>query len=149
MRIKVIIVVTLIAALLLFGCKRKELIYEKIANHTNVVEDSSYGRIEMSFDILDGENVRSFETKPGITYNFDYDYNINEGDIKIIFTDSEKNTLAQTEWSSEIEKKLKKSECSTAILWGHGGNKKIESTDSEIRIVIFGKEASGSVKVEW
>lgn len=75
------------------GCAKKDLIYEKLANHINIEEDSAYGKIKMNFDKLDGEDIRFFVTKKGDMYEFNYEYNISNGDIKIIITDSQENYL--------------------------------------------------------
>ncbi len=131
------------------GCANKELIYEKFANHTNVVEDSTYGKIKIDFDTLDGENVRAFEAKIGKVYEFKYEYNILNGDIKIIITDSKENILGQTKWNSEEEQDIKKDEGETVKVNGSGGVIKVRSVDGKIRIVVDGKEASGNLKIEW
>lgn len=145
----IMVVLVFITSFTFGGCSAEELQFEKIANHTNVVEDSAYGKIKMTFDILDGEDVRAFETKPGKTFSFIYDYDIDQGDIKIAFTDSNGEILGQTEWSSEFENRIQESEGESAKLNGSGGVLSIKSTDNKLRIVIMGKVASGNLVIEW
>lgn len=138
-----------ITAIAFFGCSSRLLVFEKLADHTNIVENSVYGKIDMKFDTLDGEDVRVFTAKPGASYDFKYEYNIAKGDIKIIFTDSKENILAQTKWKSEVETEIRESEGDTAILNGSGGVEAVKSADERLRIVIIGKEASGNLKIVW
>lgn len=145
----ILAILVFVSMLAFFGCSHKELTYEKTAKHDNVVEDSSYGNINMTFKKLDGEDIRAFETKPGRNYEFEYSYSITDGDIKIMFTDSKGDILAQTKWSSEAEKKLKAEKGESAKLNGSGGILEVESSDNKIRIVISGRSSSGEVKIEW
>jgi len=131
------------------GCAKKDLIYEKLANHIYIEEDSAYGKIKMNFDKLDGENIRAFVTKKGDMYEFDYEYHISNGDIKIIIADFQENILEQTMWNSEKEQELKKEKGDTAIVNGSGGVFNVKSTDEKIHIIIAGKDATGDLKIEW
>lgn len=83
-------------------------------------------------------------------YEFDYEYNISNGDIKIIINDSQENILEQTMWNSEFEQELKKETGDgTVMVNGSGGTFKVKSTNEKIRIVIAGKDATGDLKIEW
>jgi hypothetical protein len=145
------IIISFLALLIILsftGCIKKELIFEKYANHINVVEDSRYGKIKMNFDKLDGEDIRSFKAIEGKKYEFEYEYNISSGDIKIVITNSNNIILAESKWKTKLEHDIMKDTDDPINVDGSGGVLGINSIDDKIRIVIIGKEATGDLKIE-
>ena len=130
------------------GC-RKTLEYESIANHINVAENSKYGLIDMKFDLLNGKDIRTFQTKAGITYEFNYNIDMQSGDIRVMFTDSNDNIIEDIGWFSEHKKAFEEENKWQVNLNGIGGIKKVKSIDDKIKVVIEGKDAQGYVKISW
>lgn len=128
----------------LTSCSKEELQFEEMANHKNVVESSQYGKIDMSFDELDGKDIRTFKTKVDKEYEFEYKYKIDSGELLIEFTDSKGNILAKLPDGNELKK-----EDSHIKIGEVGGVIKVTSADEKIKIIINGKKASGYININW
>ena len=146
---QIISCVLMLSFIMLFSGCGKTLQYESIADHLNVVENSKYGLIDMKFDLLNGKNIRTFQTKVGITYNFGYDIDIQKGDIRVIFTDSNDNIIEDIGWISEYKKEIDPENNDHVNVYGTGGVKKVKSIDDKIKVIIEGKEAVGSINISW
>lgn len=149
---KKIMIVLIVAMFLLTGCAEETLKYESMANHVDLVEESEYGSISLEFSELDGENIRSFESKKGQDYKFDYDYLITEGSLTIEFRDSKDNILEEfvldeSEYINALESLKEDNE--TAALHGIGSSISVKASDDKIKIVIVGEKAKGKFKIVW
>jgi len=140
-----LITISLILALAgLSACAKKspELEYEKIAIHEDMIENSEYGKIDMKFKKLDGEDIRSFKAEKGKIYKFKYE--AESGEIKIQFADSEGNILDRLPDGSETK------QSNDNIHIGEiGGYIDVESPDEQMKIIIVGKNVEGYVNITW
>lgn len=137
----------------LVGCTNREINYENLAQHKDLVEETDYGNISMSFSLLNGDDIRTFHTRPGKKYNFEYTYLITEGSILLQFRDSEDNVLDEVLLSDEeykLEKtKLESENDGSVNIYEFGSLTRIYSRDVEIKIVISGINAKGKLSVKW
>ena len=149
---KKLMIILIIAMILLTGCADKSLDYESMANHVDLVEESEYGNVSLEFSELDGENIRSFESKKGKEYKFDYDYLITEGSLTIQFRDNKDNILEEfvldeSEYINALESLKKDNE--TAALHGIGSSISVKANDGRIKIALIGEKAKGKFKIVW
>ena len=147
------IIIFIMVMILITACGQENLTYESVANHVDLVEESEYGSISLEFSELDGENIRSFESKKGKEYKFDYDYLITEGSLTIEFRDSKDNILEEfvldeSEYINALES-LKKDHGETAALHGIGSSISVKASDDKIKIAIVGEKAKGKFKIAW
>jgi hypothetical protein len=143
----------MIVFIIFTGCSRNTLEFENIASHKDIVEESEYGKIKMEFSKLDGEDIRSFNTKQGKTYKFGYKYLITEGAIVLQFRDSKDNIITEIILSEDdykdAKKETEKDDGGQVKIHEFGSNIKVKSSDQKIKIAIIGKEASGKIKITW
>lgn len=148
-----ILLVLLAAMVVLSGCAKKEIVYEGMAEHKDLIEETEYGNIRMSFSRLNGSDIRTFESKPDKVYAFKYTYLITEGFISLQFRDSMDNVLEEILLSSEdyeTEKnKLPGGQEGRANIQEFGSQRSVKSTDKAIKIVINGNEAKGHFNITW
>ncbi len=147
------IIVLVLVSTSLVGCSNKEINYESMAQHKDLFEETEYGSINMIFSLLNGDNIRTFHTKPGKKYEFNYAYLIEEGFIALQFRDSEDNVLDEISLSAEEYKseksKLESEHDGSVNINEFGSMTTIMSKDDEIKIVISGKDAKGKLHIKW
>jgi len=128
----------------LSACTKKSLEYEKKAIHEDMTEDSAYGKIDMKFRKLDGEDIRTFKAEKGKIYEFIYKYQTESGELSIQFADSKGNILDSLPDGSETKKK------DDSIRIGEiGGIIDVESPDEQMKIIITGNNAEGYINITW
>ena len=147
------IIMFIMVMILMTACGQENLTYESIANHVDLVEVSEYGNVSLEFSELDGENIRSFKSKKGKEYKFDYDYLITEGSLTIEFRDSKDNILEEfeldeSEYIIALES-LKKDHGETAALHEIGSFITVKASDDKIKIALIGEKAKGKIKIVW
>lgn len=147
------IIILLLTILMLTGCENKTLEISSIADHTGLVENSKYGEINMEFSNLDGEDIRSFSSKKGKKYEFNYNYLIKEGNLTIQFRDSEDNIIEEIDISEdEYIKALEQLESENdgpVQLYEFCKTTGIESSDNKIKIALIGDNAKGKIQLTW
>ena len=147
------IIVLVLVSISLVGCSNKEINYESTAQHKDLFEETEYGSINMTFALLNGDDIRAFHTKPGEKYEFNYTYLITEGFIALQFRDSEDNVLEEISLSGEQYKseklKLESEHDGSVNIDEFGSMTTIISKDNEIKIVISGKDAKGKLHIKW
>ncbi|PKM66202.1 MAG: hypothetical protein CVU95_12790 [Firmicutes bacterium HGW-Firmicutes-2] len=135
------------------GCTKREIDYESIADHKNFVESTEYGNINMEFSLLNGNDIRSFDSKRGKEYQFDYEYLVTEGSILLQFRDSEDKIidevlLTEDEYLDAVYN-LESEHEGEVNLYKFGSNITIDSKDEKIKIVISGDNAKGRINISW
>jgi|GEM_PF-2761895 len=154
MTLRKVILCFLIVFIFSVGCSSKATLeFDSIADHKDVVEESEYGKISMEFLTLDGENIRSFSAKPDKVYEFDYDYLVTKGNIKLQFRDSDDHiineiVLSEEEYISAKEEIEKETEGAVEV-HEFGRSVKVKSRDHRLKIYIIGSEASGKLNIIW
>ncbi|MDF2987103.1 MAG: hypothetical protein K0R50_2613 [Eubacterium sp.] len=146
--LKNISMILLLPLLLFTGCSKGTLIYDSQSSYTSLADNSSYGHVKMSFDNLNGKEIRTFKAKAHKLYRFDYTCKIEKGDLRIYFTDSENRVIQDLKWISEEAAEIDSKDGEIHVN-GVGGWKDVKSSDDEIKIVIESKKAEGSVELEW
>ncbi len=133
----------------------KEIKIESMANHKNIKEELEYRSIKMEFELLDGEDIRSFEVKKNKSYKFDIEYVITEGTLTLEFRDSKNNKIKEivitdSEYKNEVELLKKKNpETSDIQIYAFGTNLRLKSSDNQIKIVLIGDNAKGKISINW
>ena len=146
-------IVLILVSISFVGCSNKEIRYESMAQHDELFEETEYGSINMNFSLLNGDDIRTFQTKPGEEHEFNYTYLITEGIISLQFRDSEDNVLEEISLSAEEYRsgmlKLESEHDGEVNIHEFGSMTTITSKDHEVRIVISGKDAKGKLHIEW
>ncbi|QSX04680.1 hypothetical protein JYG23_08150 [Sedimentibacter sp. zth1] len=157
MKIMKYVLYILLISVLVTGCSviDKEIKIESIANHKEIKEDLEYGNIKMEFELLDGEDIRSFVVKKNKSYKFDIEYIITEGTLTLEFRDSKNNKLeeiviTEEEYKSELEKLKKENpESGNTQIYTFGTTLNLKSSDNQMKIVLKGENAKGKINIEW
>ena len=148
-----IVTVVVLISISLIGCSNKEIYYESMAQHNELIEETEYGSINMTFSLLNGDDIRTFNAKAGKKYVFNYSYLITGGLISLQFLDSEDNVLDEILLSSdeyESEKAKLENEHEGAVnIDEFVSMTSITSKDDKIKILISGKDAKGKLLVKW
>ncbi|AST91904.1 hypothetical protein BC6307_11755 [Sutcliffiella cohnii] len=131
----------------LSGCKN---IVEATTTGTfdSIEEYLKVGEIVLDIKELNGETVYTFGAKKGISYSFDYEIDVEEGDFQLEILSGEQK-LDSTHWTSDTEAGLKVTEGNSAALQNVGGTLTIENAQEKVSIIVKGKEATGKLKIKW